>query len=62
MKWLWRFPNETNALWYKVIKTKFGLNSNRWDSNIAQRATLRCPWSDFITVRRLLKACLLQGW
>ena len=29
MKWLWRFPNKTNSLWYKVIKRKFGLNSNR---------------------------------
>ena len=23
-KWLWRFPLERNALWHKVIKSKFG--------------------------------------
>lgn len=25
MKWLWRFPRETNSLSYKVIKSKYGL-------------------------------------
>ena len=44
IKWLWRFPNETNSLWYTVIKSKFGLNYNRWDYNIVERATWRCLW------------------
>ncbi|PON92327.1 LOW QUALITY PROTEIN: hypothetical protein TorRG33x02_118320 [Trema orientale] len=28
MKWLWRFPKKRYALWYKVIKNKYGLNPN----------------------------------
>ena len=31
-KWLWRFPNEQDTLWAKVIRSKFGLDSNKWDS------------------------------
>ena len=27
-KWLWHFPLEKDALWYTVIKTKYGLNEN----------------------------------
>ena len=43
-KWLWRFPNEQEALWAKVIKTKFGLHSNQWDSRLARRFTFRSLW------------------
>ena len=43
-KWLWRFPNEQEALWAKVIKSKFGLHSNRWDSGLARRSTFCSPW------------------
>ena len=28
MKWLWRLPKEGQSLWYKVIKSKFGLHPN----------------------------------
>ncbi|PON76033.1 hypothetical protein PanWU01x14_037490 [Parasponia andersonii] len=44
MKWLWSFPKESNSLWHKVIKSKYGLNSNLWDAVAAKRATLRTPW------------------
>ncbi|VVA31869.1 Hypothetical predicted protein, partial [Prunus dulcis] len=27
-KWLWRFPLETNSLWHRIIKSKYGLDSN----------------------------------
>ncbi|PON98756.1 LOW QUALITY PROTEIN: hypothetical protein TorRG33x02_053710, partial [Trema orientale] len=43
-KWLWRFPNETNSLWYKVIKSKYGLNPNNCDVAVVGRVTLRSPW------------------
>ena len=43
-KWLWRFPNEQEALLAKVIKSKFGLHSNQWDSGLARRSTFRSPW------------------
>ncbi|PON77750.1 hypothetical protein PanWU01x14_025060 [Parasponia andersonii] len=44
MKWLWRFPKERNALWYKVIKSKYGLNPNQWDVVEAERVTFWSPW------------------
>ena len=43
-KWLWRFPLEQESLWTKVIKSKFGLHSNRWDAGLASRSTYRSPW------------------
>ena len=50
MKWLWRFPKETNSLWYKVIKSKFGIRSNRWDANVEEMGTLRSPWKSISTL------------
>ena len=44
LKWLWRFPNEQDALWAKIIKSKFGLHENKWDSCLARRSTSRSPW------------------
>ena len=29
---------------YKVIKSKYGLQDNQWDSKTAERVTSRCPW------------------
>ena len=43
-KWLWRFPLETDALWYAVIKSKYGLHDNQWDSGINHLVTYRNPW------------------
>ena len=37
VKWLWRFPNEPNSLWHKVIRSKYGIHSNGWDTNIVIR-------------------------
>lgn len=28
-KWFWRFPQEENYIWYRVIKSKYRLNENR---------------------------------
>ena len=42
--WLWRFPNEQESLWAKVIKSKFGLHNNRWDSGLANICTYRSLW------------------
>ena len=44
MKWLWRFPHEQDTLWAKIIKSKYGLDGNKWDSGSAKRCTLRSPW------------------
>ena len=43
-KWLWRFPLEKEALWVAVIKSKYGLHQNKWDSEVIQLGTHRNPW------------------
>lgn len=44
-KWLWRFPLEQNSLWAKVIKSKYGLKLNGWDSNLVTQGSFRNPWT-----------------
>ena len=43
LKWLWRFPLEQESIWAKVIRSKFGLHTNRWDAGIASRYTFLSP-------------------
>ncbi|KAL5549263.1 hypothetical protein UlMin_004494 [Ulmus minor] len=33
-KWLWRFPLEQHTLWAAVIRSKYGLNREGWDTNL----------------------------
>ena len=35
---------EERSLWYRVIRSKFGIHTNQWDSNVVHRGTLRSPW------------------
>ena len=35
---------EGHSLWYKVIKNKFGISPNKWDSNMVVGGTFRSPW------------------
>ena len=44
LKWFWRFPLEQDSIWTKVIKSKFDLQSNRWDAGFASRYTFCSPW------------------
>ena len=44
LKWLWRFPLEQESIWSKVIQSKFGMHSNRWDAGVARRSTYQSPW------------------
>ena len=44
MKWLWKFLKEEQSLWYKVIKSKFDIHPNHWDSKVVERGTFRSPW------------------
>ena len=43
-KWLWRFPLEQESFWCSIIRSKYGLNDNGWDSNLVSRGTFRNPW------------------
>ena len=36
-KWLWTFPLEQETLGTKVIKSKFGLHSNRWENTYFEK-------------------------
>uniref|UniRef100_A0A803QQM3 Reverse transcriptase domain-containing protein n=1 Tax=Cannabis sativa TaxID=3483 RepID=A0A803QQM3_CANSA len=46
MKWLWRFPLESNSLWHKVIKSRYGRADNFWDTKHGVRLSPRGPWKD----------------
>ena len=52
MKWLWRFPRERQSLWYKVIRSKFGIHPNRWDSKVVERGSFRSLWKVISSVYR----------
>ncbi|KAL6548032.1 hypothetical protein OROHE_009737 [Orobanche hederae] len=43
-KWWWRFHSEEDSLWYKVIKSKYGLQENNWDVGLATRTTFWSRW------------------
>ncbi|KAM7513904.1 hypothetical protein LguiA_003487 [Lonicera macranthoides] len=43
-KWLWRFPRSQNSLWYSIIRSKYGLSDNGWDSKVVSSGTYRNPW------------------
>lgn len=58
-KWLWRFPKENGSMWQSVIKAKYRLHDNGWDSKSRGRVKLTYPWkninriySRFITYTR----------
>lgn len=42
--WLWIFPLEQDALWPRVIRSTYGLQSNGWDLNLVTRESFRNPW------------------
>ena len=43
-KWLWEFPMELGSLWHKVIKSKYGLQSNGWDAKRVNNTSHKSPW------------------
>ncbi|KAL5575498.1 hypothetical protein UlMin_017197 [Ulmus minor] len=43
-KWLWRFPLEQHSLWAAVIRSKYGLDRNGWDTNRVTVGSFRNPW------------------
>ncbi|KAM2375829.1 hypothetical protein ACFXTH_044543 [Malus domestica] len=45
-KWLWRFPMESQSLWHKVIRSKYGLQVNGWNALPPRRVSSRSPWKD----------------
>ncbi|XP_020414780.1 uncharacterized protein LOC18783731 [Prunus persica] len=57
-KWLWRFPNEPHALWHKVIRSIYGMDTNEWDAKPVIRGSCRSPWRDISSGYNLF----LQGY
>lgn len=43
-KWCWRFSNERDSLWSRVICSKYELQENGWDAGLVVRMTLRSSW------------------
>ena len=43
-KWLWRFPLEQDSFWCLIMKSKYGIHNNRWDSNMVVRGSHCNPW------------------
>ena len=43
-KWFWRFPREQQSLWARVIKSKYGMQNNGWDTKVVTNGSFRNPW------------------
>ena len=43
-KWLWRFHRKHNSLWARIIKSKYGLQNNGWDTKVVTNGSFRNPW------------------
>ena len=43
-KWLWHFPLQLASLWHQIIRSKYDLHPNGWDSNSASRVTHSSSW------------------
>lgn len=56
-KWLWWFPLEPNSLWHKVIKSKYGLQRNRWDVIAGSDISNPTPWKAISQVSYLFFLC-----
>ncbi|XP_020420593.1 uncharacterized protein LOC18774736 [Prunus persica] len=60
-KWLWRFPNEPHALWHKVIRSIYGMDTNGWDAKPATRGSCRSLWRDISSGYNLfLQGCVFE--
>ena len=42
--WPWRFPREQQFLWAKVIKSKYGIQNNGWDTKVITNGFFQNPW------------------
>lgn len=43
-KWLWRLHYELDSLWQSIIRSKYGVQNNGWNSKMANRVSMLCPW------------------
>ncbi|KAM2348663.1 hypothetical protein ACFX1X_012268 [Malus domestica] len=56
-KWLWRLPRESQSLWHKVIRSKYGLQANGWDALPQRRVSSRSPWKDISSGSHQFLSC-----
>ena len=42
-KWLWRFPPEQESPWAKIVRSKYGLHLNGWDTKVVTNGSFRNP-------------------
>ena len=43
-----RYSKEADALWHKIIDSKYGSHTNGWDTNLNPKCTLQAPWKSII--------------
>ena len=55
VKWLWRFPRKVDMLWHKVIRSKYGIEEDKWLPSEVGNGTFHNPWK---AVQGLLPAFL----
>ncbi|KAL5540877.1 hypothetical protein UlMin_043269 [Ulmus minor] len=54
-KWLWRFPLEQHTLWAAVIRSKYGLNREGWDTNLVTKSL---TWPPLPIMRSIVLSCV----
>jgi len=47
-KWLWCFFNENNSLWQSIIRKKYGMDPNGWDSSRCVSPSMSLLWRQII--------------
>ena len=50
MKWWWRFGDEREALWRKVIADKYGADNSGWWPNLSHRTRRSSLWGAIASV------------
>ncbi|XP_028122358.1 uncharacterized protein LOC114319532 [Camellia sinensis] len=50
LKWWWRFGSEKDALWRKIICSKYNLDVNSWSPSSFPSSRLSCVWKGIISI------------
>lgn len=51
IKWWWRFGSEKNALWRKIICSKYKMNPNSWLPNMEINRNVSMVWKDIMQIQ-----------
>lgn len=51
LKWWWRFGSEKQALWRRIICSKYGMNLDLWQPNMVIKRNVSVIWKDIIQIQ-----------